>query len=702
MFLKNFFLLYLLYYNYAFLIKTNKNIYTFQSMSSLNIQNLNDVKEKLKYEKKAYCLLLNKYKVNKILKNKYAKFWLLDIYKFPSVLNFKEYKDSFLEENENILSYIYNYLGDLKRNNQNLQINDINKKSTNSYNSDENKSNNNEDDYRLIPLNDYFNKIVEELIKYDKCITLESINKIFTENLSIENEYNANNLESDIYNLSDEEIINKKKNLENIYNTNKLEYIKELFTLIKNENIKLKLVTLYFGYDNMNTSEVLKKIFPSINEIIHKFEIIGHIAHLNFCDKLKDCKKLIAEIILDKNKSIKTVINKKDILNNVHRTFNIELLAGEENYITELKENNIKVKLNYELVYWNSKLKKERDRIFNLVDNNSIVIDVFGGVGIFSLLLSKKNCLCFSNDINEHAYGYMNINIKLNKKKNILTYNLEGRKFLENLFNLNIFSKNTTLLTMFIDKQNMNNISIDFINNKNQNTVDEKKKKKSHLDKNNKKNIEINYLSNSNKNTNILNDKKTKENLNNNDRNNNIGEYNLNNKYTNENNIMNNYICNDNFKSIITSDINNTYNNCKKMNFESKEDLCNIFENKYKNHKISDENTDDIKNQELFKIDINLNIYNDIHILMNLPKTALEFLDVFKNLKKKENEEIRNIFIHCYYFSKPEFFYEYAEKNILLHLQYKPKEMKITEIRKVSPSKSMYVVEFNLKDLFTI
>ncbi|CRG96692.1 met-10+ like protein, putative [Plasmodium gallinaceum] len=697
------FLLYFLNFEYAFLIKTNKNIYSFQNMSSLNIKNLNDVKEKLRYEKNAYCLLLNKYNVNKILKNKYAKFWLLNIYKFPSVLNFKEYKNFFLKENENILTFIYNYLEDLEKNNENLQINNTDKKKTNSHNFEENISNYNEDDLRLIPLNDYFNKIIEVLMKYEKCTTFENKNKIFTENMFIDNENDSNNLENSIDNFSNEEIINKK-NIENIHNINKVEYIIELFKLIKNENIKLKIVTLYFGYDNMSTSEVLRKIFPSIDEIIHKFEIIGHIAHLNFCDKLKDCKKLIGEIILDKNKSIKTVINKKDILNNLHRTFNIELLAGEENYITQLKENNIKVKLNYKLVYWNSKLKNERDRIFNLVEKNSIVIDVFGGVGIFSLLLSKKNCLCFSNDINENAYDYMNININLNKKKNILTYNLDGRNFLEKLFNLNILSKNMSTLTMFIDKQNMKNISIDFINNKFENIVDERKKKKCHLDKKNSTNIEVNNLSNIKQNENILIDKSLiEENINNNHQNSIIHENELNSNYTNKTNVMNNHISNDkNLDFNRTLDINNTYTNNKRMNLGNKDDSFNILENKSKYHKFYDENRNDIKNQELFKIDINLSIYNDIHILMNLPKTALEFLDVFRNLKKKKNEEIRNIFVHCYYFSKPEFFYEYAEKNILLHLQYMPKEMKITEIRKVSPSKSMYVVEFNLKDFFIV
>ncbi|EAA15979.1 unknown protein, partial [Plasmodium yoelii yoelii] len=454
-----------------------------------------------------------------------------------------------------------------------------------------------------------------------------------------------------------------------------------LFNEIKKNNIKIKVVTLNFGYENMNTSEVLRHIFPSINEIIHKFEIIGHIAHLNFCNKLEDCKKIIAEVILDKNKSIKTVINKKDILNNVHRTFNIELLAGEKNYITELKENNIKIKVNYELMYWNSKLKKERDRIYNIVQNNSIILDVFGGVGIFSLLLSSKSCLCFSNDINTHAYDYMNININVNKKKNILTYNLDGRKFIEKMIELNIFSINdSNILTMYIDEQNKKNVSMEIINSKDhaltakklkENKNNNYRKKKQQIILENEKNNLTNYEHNT---TNYTLEVDTKNELNKNIQSENIQseKCNLDN---NQKNVINS-----------TNSDNDIYVNTKQ------DPLCTT-----KKEDIN-KNIDNEKNQS--KIEINLNNYNDIHVLMNLPQLALDFLDVFKKIKKKkENDKIRNIFIHCYYFSNPESFYEHAEKNIMSHFKKLPKEMKVTEIRKVAPNKLMYVVEFNLKEL---
>ncbi|CAD2102900.1 met-10+ like protein, putative [Plasmodium vinckei] len=671
------FIVYFLFLNYVHLLKKNKRaFYNFQIMDTTNIKSLNDVKEKLKYRKEAYCLLLNKYKVNDVLKNKYIKFWLLNIYKFPSVLVYNDYKNLTEDrDGESILKDMYSYFEKKKKGET------VHEKLADNYEDLNISLNNNivensEDDiFRLVPLNNYFNKVVKDLFKNEESICVDNTNNESKDKeFQSEHEYqlNLNNTEinddkkknsikrkrsiyemdnddeHNIYGLNDDK---KYIDMENIYNKNKLEYAEELFNEIKKNDIKIKVVTLDFGYENMNTSEVLRQIFPSINEIIHKFEIVGHIAHLNFCNKLEDCKKIIAEVILDKNKSIKTVINKKDILNNVHRTFNIELLAGEKNYITELKENNIKIKVNYELMYWNSKLKKERDRIYSIVQNNSIIIDVFGGVGIFSLLLSSKSCLCFSNDINKHAYDYMNINIDINKKKNILTYNLDGRQFIEKMIDLDIFSiKNPDILTMHIDEQNKKNISMDIINSKDHALTAKKQKE-------NKNNI---Y-------------RKKKQLIISGNENNNPAYY--------EQDIAN-----------YTLNVDTNIQNEKCNVGNSSTDLCSSTK--------EDQNKNTHDQESQFKIDINLSNYNDIHVLMNLPQLALDFLDAFKKIKKqKENNTIRNVFIHCYYFSNPESFYEHAEKIIMSHFKKLPKDMKVTEIRKVAPNKLMYAVEFNLKEL---
>ena len=77
---------------------------------------------------------------------------------------------------------------------------------------------------------------------------------------------------------------------------------------------------------------------PNLTEITSSFESIGHIAHLNLRDKQLPFKKLIGQIILDKNKHITSVVNKLSSIDTTFRFFKMELIAGEDKMETEVKE----------------------------------------------------------------------------------------------------------------------------------------------------------------------------------------------------------------------------------------------------------------------------------------------------------------------------------------------------------------------------
>ena len=67
---------------------------------------------------------------------------------------------------------------------------------------------------------------------------------------------------------------------------------------------------LALSYDNFNTQEVLKETLPPNTEIPGGFEIIGSIAHLNLSDEQMPYRKIIGQVLLDKNPSLKTVVSK--------------------------------------------------------------------------------------------------------------------------------------------------------------------------------------------------------------------------------------------------------------------------------------------------------------------------------------------------------------------------------------------------------
>ena len=189
---------------------------------------------------------------------------------------------------------------------------------------------------------------------------------------------------------------------------------------------------------NFSYEEILKNFFEYENETNIKnfpsgFEIIGKIAHMNLRDEYLKYKYVIGELILEKNPSIKTVVNKIGKIENIYRTYNMEILSGEENYFVEHKEDSIIFKFDLRKTYWCSRLQNERSRILNLISKNNILLDAFCGVGPLSLRACKKGIKVFANDLNPDCYKYLNDNIKYNKiKKDLIkTYNMDAREFIK-------------------------------------------------------------------------------------------------------------------------------------------------------------------------------------------------------------------------------------------------------------------------------
>ena len=117
-----------------------------------------------------------------------------------------------------------------------------------------------------------------------------------------------------------------------------------------------KFYDMELDYNNWNYDEVLKWILPREFESVGGFSTIGHIAHLNLKDELLEFKEVIGEVILDKVGCIKTVVNKLHTIDNTFRNFKMEVLAGEENFITTAKEHGFAYELDFSKIYWNSRL----------------------------------------------------------------------------------------------------------------------------------------------------------------------------------------------------------------------------------------------------------------------------------------------------------------------------------------------------------
>ena len=150
-------------------------------------------------------------------------------------------------------------------------------------------------------------------------------------------------------------------------------------------------------------------------------DTIGNIAILEIPKDLEKREKLIAETLLEVNPQIKTVLKKANIHEGVYRTQRMIYLAGVDTKETIYKENNVRLKLDVEKVYFSVRLSNERKRIMRLVLPNEEILVMFSGCAPYPLVLSKntkaKNILGIEINPDGHKYGLENT--KLNKVKNV-------------------------------------------------------------------------------------------------------------------------------------------------------------------------------------------------------------------------------------------------------------------------------------------
>lgn len=183
---------------------------------------------------------------------------------------------------------------------------------------------------------------------------------------------------------------------------------------------------------------MLKQILPPGFTAQTSFETIGHVAHLNISKELLPYKDVIAKVIYDKNyPRIQTVVNKVGSITNEFRVPKFEVLAGKTDMTTEVKQCGATFKLDYGLVYWNSRLDHEHGRLISLFQAGETICDMFAGIGPFAIPAAKKGCLVYANDLNPDSVNYLRINAKINKVEDCVhTYNMDARKFIAQLMSV--------------------------------------------------------------------------------------------------------------------------------------------------------------------------------------------------------------------------------------------------------------------------
>eukprot|EP00850_Spirogloea_muscicola_P016376 SM000132S26891 [mRNA] locus=s132:280597:283951:- [translate_table: standard] len=184
-------------------------------------------------------------------------------------------------------------------------------------------------------------------------------------------------------------------------------------------------------YSHFSADHILKELLPAGCEVPSSFETIGHVAHLNLRDELLPYKKVIAQVLLEKNPIIRTVVNKIGVIENEFRVPQLEVLAGDPSLETEVKQHGAAFRLDYGSVYWNSRLEAEHRRLLSFFKQGQLVLDMFAGVGPFAIPAALRGCAVLANDLNPASVRYLRLNAELNRVPNaVACYERDARDFM--------------------------------------------------------------------------------------------------------------------------------------------------------------------------------------------------------------------------------------------------------------------------------
>ena len=171
-----------------------------------------------------------------------------------------------------------------------------------------------------------------------------------------------------------------------------------------------------------NWIDILKKKLrkKEIEKIITAHDIVGTIAIIEIPKELESKEKTIAKSLLKTNKNIKTVLKKVGEHKGIFRTQKMKLLAGKNTKETIHKENNVKIKLNVEKVFFSARLGTERKRIMKQIKKDEKIMVLFSGCAPYVCVFAKntraKKVVGVELNTEGHKYGLENI--KLNKLTN--------------------------------------------------------------------------------------------------------------------------------------------------------------------------------------------------------------------------------------------------------------------------------------------
>ncbi len=160
----------------------------------------------------------------------------------------------------------------------------------------------------------------------------------------------------------------------------------------------------------VDVPDELRPLLPS------SYDTLGSIAIVKMADEIVKYAPQIGRAIIATQKSIRTVCLDSGVIDQF-RTRDIKVVAGERSTETVHKEYGMTFKMDVSKVFFSPRLATEREAVAKQVQPGEVIVDMFAGIGPFSIIIAKTRVpkAIYAIDLNPEAIAFMKENIAINK-----------------------------------------------------------------------------------------------------------------------------------------------------------------------------------------------------------------------------------------------------------------------------------------------
>jgi len=164
--------------------------------------------------------------------------------------------------------------------------------------------------------------------------------------------------------------------------------------------------------------EALSRSFSEeeLKNALNGIDIIGDLAVIKLPRAWEGRGHEIGELLLSRLTHVKGIFRQTTATCKGEKVRGLEWLAGKDETITIYKEHGCQFSLDIARVYFSPRLSYERLRIAKLTTCDEVIVNMFAGIGTFSIVIAKKRAgvRVYSIDKSRAAFGFMVENVALN------------------------------------------------------------------------------------------------------------------------------------------------------------------------------------------------------------------------------------------------------------------------------------------------